>query len=170
MPRRRSPVRARSSALVPAHRDPTCQWWNGIHAGLRNQCLTACRFESCLAHSSCGWGQYDQTSCQAGLHGGSSSTGRAAGCDPVGCGFESRLSPHTPVAQPDRALRYERRGRRFKSCRAYKASAKGLSGCSAVGSVPGLDPGGRRFEPCHPDSAARRSSCTMPAGGTGRPT
>ena len=26
-----------------------------------------------------------------------------------------------------------------------------ISGCSAVGSAPGLGPGGRRFEPGHPD-------------------
>jgi hypothetical protein len=26
-----------------------------------------------------------------------------------------------------------------------------LSGCGAVGSVPGLGPGGRTFESCHPD-------------------
>ena len=26
------------------------------------------------------------------------------------------------------------------------------AGCSTVGSVPGLGPGGRRFESCHPDN------------------
>ena len=39
-------------------------------------------------------------------------------------------------------------------------SNKGVAdtGCSAVGSVPGLGPGCRRFESCHPDEENTRSS------------
>ena len=38
-----------------------------------------------------------------------------------------------------------------------------FSGCSAVGSVPGLGPGCRRFESCHPDEnplAHKVSGCS----------
>ena len=35
-------------------------------------------------------------------------------------------------------------------------STHNAPGCSAVGSVPGLGPGCRRFESCHPDKAQRK--------------
>ncbi len=44
---------------------------------------------------------------------------RALGCGPGGRGFESRHSPHAPVAQLDRASDFESAGRTFESCRAY---------------------------------------------------
>ena len=34
-----------------------------------------------------------------------------------------------------------------------EVSNRCFSGCSAVGSVPGLGPGCRRFESCHPDES-----------------
>ena len=37
-----------------------------------------------------------------------------------------------------------------------QAHPEAQSGCSAVGSAPGLGPGGRTFEPCHPDSFLHR--------------
>ena len=45
-------------------------------------------------------------------------------------------------------------------CNRFK---KKHSGCSTVGSIPGLGPGGRTFESCHPDTAEelRKSSSAV---------
>ena len=37
-------------------------------------------------------------------------------------------------------------------CRAFRKTFLRSTGCSAVGSAPGLGPGGRPFESGHPDS------------------
>ena len=39
----------------------------------------------------------------------------------------------------------------FNTCTVILSCFKYVSGFGAVGSVPGLGPGGRRFEPCNPD-------------------
>ena len=57
------------------------------------------------------------------------------------------IDVHALVAQLDRALDYGSRGYGFNSCRARHI----FRDVAQLGSAPGLGPGGRRFESCHPD-------------------
>ena len=63
--------------------------------------------------------------------GGRSSPGRAPGCDPGGCGFESRRPPqsrfHRSVAQSGSAHAWGAWGRRFESCRSDQHQRRGVS-------------------------------------------
>ena len=52
-----------------------------------------------------------------------------------------------PLAQLDRAFDYESKGQEFESLRARHL----LRDVAQLGRAPGLGPGGRMFESCHPD-------------------
>ena len=75
-----------------------------------------------------------------------------------GAGLQSRSKRAgvPPCPPPARSAR-GRRGA-FQALKAGSSPARATSGCSAVGSAPGLGPGGRPFDSAHPDHVGRRAA------------